>query len=128
MKTAVIYVRVRDAKHPQESIKQQLDTCLQFANENQFSVVGTYIDIEEFGKCTKRSYLTQMIKDSATATWNAVITYGVERISRKMRTIATYHKKLAKYGKSLICVTSPNYERILDFIKMSDEIYKRRKV
>lgn len=129
MKTAVIYIRVRVADGSQEVIDRQKAACKQFAVEQGFEIVETYIDNEEFGKPVNRVSLSQMIDDSRTATWNAVITYSADRICRDIRKFIKFENALEKYGKSLLIVTAPRrdteYRQILR--ELSKSIRKRSK-
>lgn len=129
MKTAVIYIRVRVADGSQEVIDRQKAACKQFADEQGFEIVETYIDNEEFGKPVNRVSLSQMIDDSRTATWNAVITYSADRIFRDIRKFIKFEDMLEKYGKSLLIVTAPHrnteYRQILR--ELSKSIRKRSK-
>ena len=107
MKTAVIYVRVRVSEGSQEVIDRQLAVCRQYAEKQGFEVVGKYIDNEEFGKPVNRVSLCQMIDDSRSAKWNAVITYSADRMCRDMRKFLSYDEQLERNGKSLLIVNAP---------------------
>lgn len=131
MKTAVIYIRVRVPDGSQEVIDRQKAVCKQFADEQGFEIVKTYIDNEEFGKPVSRASLSQMVDDSRTATWDAVITYSADRISRDMRKFIKVKDTLEKYGKSLLIVTAPHrdteYRQILRELSKSFRTRSKRK-
>ena len=107
MKKAVVYVRVRVSDGAQEVIDRQKIICKQFAEKNGFEIVGEYIDNEEFGKPVNRVSLSQMIDDSRTAAWDAVITYSADRMCRDMRKFLSYDEQLEQNGKSLLIVNAP---------------------
>lgn len=102
MKTAVIYVRVRATHGTQEAIGNQISSCQKYAKENGLTVVKTYIENEEFGKTSNRVSLSQMIEDSRTAQWDAVITCSVDRLSRNLKQFISYKEQLERCGKTLL--------------------------
>lgn len=122
MKTAVIYVRVRVKDNAQEAIDYQMAACMQFAKEKGFEIVGRYIDNEEFKKRTKRELLNQLTKDCRKATWDAVIIYSGDRISRSLQKFRKFEDTLEKYGKSLEIVTASALD--IELAKMLREMSK----
>ena len=124
MKKAVIYVRVRVPNNAQEAIDKQLAVCTQFAKAFGYEVVGTYIDNDEFKKRVKRVSLSQLKKDCRKATWDTVITYTADRISRDINKLFDFEDLLEKYGKSLLFADAP---RDAEYIQLLREIRKSLK-
>lgn len=107
MKKAVIYVRVRVQNNAQEAIDKQLYACKLFARDFGYEIVGTYIDNDEFKKRVKRVQFNQLKKDCRKATWDTVITYSPDRISRDINKFFAFDDLLEKYGKSLLIADNP---------------------
>ena len=101
MKTAAIYIRVRVIHFSQEDICKQMAICQQLAEQKGFAVVKTYIDHEEFGK-PSRIQLPQMVEDSRTARWDAVIACSADRLCRNYKQYLAYQRELERNGKKLL--------------------------
>lgn len=107
MKKAVIYARVRN-DNPQELIKRQIELCTQFATENGFYIVNTYIECEKLGMMTERRELAKMLSDSATSEWSAVIVQNYDRMTRNIEKLWLYRDTLENNGKKLFFVEGQN--------------------
>ena len=62
---AVIYARYSSDSQREESIEGQLRECREYAERNNMTIVGTYIDRALSAKTADRPELQYMIKDSA---------------------------------------------------------------
>ena len=64
MNKAVIYARYSSDKQSEQSIEGQLRACYQFALDNNYIVVNTYIDRAVTGRNDDRVYFQAMLKNS----------------------------------------------------------------
>ena len=65
MKTKVaIYARYSSDKQTEQSIEGQLRACHEYAEKNEYMVVGEYIDRALTGTTDKRPEFLRMIEDS----------------------------------------------------------------
>ena len=62
---AVIYARYSSDSQREESIEGQLRECREYAECNNMTIVGTYIDRALSAKTADRPEFQRMIKDSA---------------------------------------------------------------
>ena len=62
---AVIYARYSSDSQREESIEGQLRECREYAERNNMTIVGTYIDRALSAKTADRPEFQRMIKDSA---------------------------------------------------------------
>ena len=106
MKEAALYIRVRGDYQLQEAIDKQISICQKFAKGNGLTVVKTYIEKEELGKTTKRITLAQLMEDSKTAKWEAVITSSSDRMTRNIKQFFEYIEYLRSNGKRLLIANS----------------------
>ena len=95
MKTAVIYARYSSDSQTEQSIEGQLRVCEQYAKNNNFVILNTYIDRAMTGTNDNRPDFQQMIKDSANKEWQYVIVYKLDRFSRNKYETAK-NKKILK--------------------------------
>ena len=78
----VIYDRYSSDNQREESIEGQLRECKEYADQNGITVVRTYIDRALSAKTDSRPQFQQMIHDSATHTFEAVLVWKLDRFSR----------------------------------------------
>lgn len=98
MLKAVIYARYSSEKQNEQSIEGQIHECEQFARTHDMVVVNHYIDRALSGKTDDRPSFLQMIKDSATGSFDAVLVYKTDRFARNRYDSAVYKAKLKKNG------------------------------
>ena len=98
MINAVIYARYSSHNQREESIEGQLRECNDFAQRNNFAIVGEYIDRAVSGKTDHRSDFQRMIKDSEKGRFQAVIVYAIDRFARNRYDSANYKMRLKKNG------------------------------
>ena len=102
MKTAVIYARYSSDSQTEQSIEGQLRVCEQYAKNNDFVILNTYIDRAMTGTNDNRPDFQKMIKDSSNHEWQYVIVYKLDRFSRNKYETAKYKKILKDNGVKLV--------------------------
>ena len=99
----VIYARYSSDRQTEASIEGQLKVCYDYAERNNHTVIGEYIDRALTGKTDKRPKFQKMIKDSEKGAFQGVLIYQTDRFARNRYDSATYKAKLKKNG---VCVIS----------------------
>jgi len=106
MKYAVIYARFSSEKQNDQSIEGQLRICNKYAEDNDLTIVDTYIDRAMTGTNDQRAALQQMLSDSEKpVVWDIVLVYAIDRFGRDSIEIAVNKQKLRKNKKTLISAT-----------------------
>lgn len=98
----VIYARYSSDRQTEASIEGQLKVCYDYAERNNHTVIGEYIDRALTGKTDKRPKFQQMIKDSEKGAFQGVLIYQTDRFARNRYDSATYKAKLKKNGVRVI--------------------------
>lgn len=101
-KNAVIYARYSCEKQTEQSIEGQLRVCNEFAERNGYTVIHNYIDRAVSGKTDKREQFQQMLKDSASKTFEFVIVYKLDRFARNRYDSAMNKATLKKNGVKVL--------------------------
>lgn len=104
---AVIYARYSSHAQREESIEGQLRVCYEYAARENIQVLKEYIDKALSGTTDERPAFQQMIQDSASRSFDAVLLYSVDRFARDRYAAATYRHELKKHGVKIISVTQP---------------------
>ena len=104
---AVIYARYSSDNQREESIEGQLRECKEYAHQNGITVVRTYIDRALSAKTDSRPQFQQMIHDSATHTFEAVLVWKLDRFSRNRYDSAHYKRILKNNRVHVVSVTEP---------------------
>ena len=99
---AVIYARYSSDNQREESIEGQLRDCMQYAEFNDITVVGTYIDRSMSAKTDNRPNFQKMIKDSAKRIFDVIIVWKLDRFARNRFDSAYYKNALKKNGVRVI--------------------------
>ncbi len=99
---AVIYARYSSDKQSEQSIEGQLRVCHDYAERNNYAIVGEYIDRALTGTTDKRPEFLRMIEDSKKRTFDYVIVYQLDRFARNRYDSAIYKSKLAKNNVRVI--------------------------
>ena len=102
MKTAVIYARYSSAGQTEQSIEGQLRECYEYANHNDITIVGTYIDRAMTGTNDNRNDFQRMLKDCTKRAWDIVLVYKLDRFSRNKYEMAMHKKTLRDNGIKLV--------------------------
>ncbi|MDO5144056.1 MAG: recombinase family protein [bacterium] len=95
---AVIYARYSSHNQREESIEGQIRECQAFAQQNNFVVIGEYIDRAISDKTDNRESFQRLIKDSEKGQFQAVLMYTLDRFARNRYDSAIYKAKLKKNG------------------------------
>ena len=96
---AVIYARYSHGPNQtDQSIEGQLRDCREYAQRNDITIVGEYIDRSVSGKTDNRAEFQRMLKDSSRKVFNAVLVWKVDRFGRNREEIAINKVKLRKNG------------------------------
>lgn len=95
---AVIYARYSSDKQTEQSIEGQVRECMEYANHNDLEIVKIYADRGISGKTDERVEFQQMIEDSSSGLFSAVIVYKLDRFARNRYDSAVYKAKLKKNG------------------------------
>lgn len=96
MMRGVIYARYSCEKQNEQSIDGQIRVCNEFANNNDITIINTYIDKALSGKTDKRPNFMQLIEDSKNNNFDYVIVYKLDRFSRNRYDSAIYKNLLKK--------------------------------
>ncbi|KNF09871.1 resolvase domain-containing protein [Gottschalkia purinilytica] len=106
MKKGAIYVRKSRLTDKGESIKNQIEICTQYAQENNIHVdkLNIYYDEGFSGKNTKRPEFKRMINDLKSKKFNVLICYRLDRISRSLRDFSNVIDLLEKYNVSFVSI------------------------
>lgn len=99
---AVIYARYSSDSQREESIEGQLRECREYAERNNMTIVGTYIDRALSAKTADRPEFQHMIKDSAKELFEIVLVWKLDRFSRDRYDSAHYKHILKKNGVKVI--------------------------
>ena len=95
---AVIYARYSSERQTEQSIEGQLRECQEFAAAEGITIIDSYIDRAISGKTDNRPAFQQMISDSASKKFSAIIVYKLDRFARNRYDSAMYKAKLKKNG------------------------------
>ena len=101
---AVIYARYSSDSQREESIEGQLRECREYAERNNMTIVGTYIDRALSTKTADRPEFQRMIKDSAKELFEIVLVWKLDRFSRDRYDSAHYKHILKKNGVKVVSV------------------------
>ncbi len=102
MENAVIYARYSSERQTEQSIEGQLRVCKEFAEKNDYRIVGKYIDRAVSGKTDNRDEFQRMIKDSAKGAFSFVIVYKLDRFARNRYDSAINKAVLKKNGVKVL--------------------------
>lgn len=94
----VIYARFSCHSQTEQSIEGQLKVCYEYAEANNYTVVGEYIDRAISGTTDNRVEFQRMIADSDKHTFNGVLVYQLDRFARNRYDSAINKAKLKKNG------------------------------
>lgn len=71
----VIYARFSSYSQTEQSIEGQLKVCHEYAEANDYTVIGEYIDRAVSGTTDNRAEFQRMIADSEKHTFEAILVY-----------------------------------------------------
>ena len=99
---AVIYARYSSDSQREESIEGQFRECREYAERNNMTIAGTYIDRALSAKTADRPEFQHMIKDSAKELFEIVLVWKLDRFSRDRYDSAHYKHILKKNGVKVV--------------------------
>lgn len=92
----VIYARYSSDNQREESIEGQLRECKEYAERNDITILGTYIDRALSAKTDNRPEFQHMIKDSAKGLFDVVLVWKLDRFARNRYDSARYKNLLKR--------------------------------
>ena len=101
----VIYARFSSSGQREESIEGQVKICTEYAENNDYTVIGTYVDRALTGRNDKRPDLQRLLSDSNNNNFQAVIVYSIDRFGRNLQQCLTNENKLKQNGVALFSAT-----------------------
>ena len=94
----VIYARFSSHAQNEQSIEGQLKACHEFAQRNNYRIVGEYIDRALSGTNDNRPEFQRMMADSNQKQFEGILVYQLDRFTRNRYDSAIYKSKLKKNG------------------------------
>lgn len=101
---AVIYARYSSHGQTEQSIEGQLHDNYAWAEQQDITVVGEYIDRALTGTKDQRPEFQRMIADAAKKQFQMVIVWKLDRFARNRYDSAIYKARLKKYGVKVVSV------------------------
>lgn len=99
---AVIYARYSSDSQRDESIDGQIRECTEYAQKENITILGTYIDRALSARTADRPDFQRMIADSEKGMFDAVLVWKLDRFSRDRYDSAHYKHILKKNGVRVI--------------------------
>ncbi len=99
---AVIYARYSSDNQREESIEGQLRDCREYAERNNLTIVGNYIDRALSARTADRPDFQRMIHDSEKRLFDVVLVWKLDRFSRDRYDSAHYKHILKKNGVRVV--------------------------
>ena len=106
--TCVIYARYSSDNQREESIEWQLRECKEFAEKNDITILGTYIDRALSAKTDNRPDFQRMIKDSEKNMFDVVLVWKLDRFARNLYDSAHYKSILKRNGVKVVSALAKN--------------------
>ena len=104
---AVIYARFSSYSQQEQSIDGQLRACREYALRNGYDIVKEYCDRAKSGTNSNRPAFKQMLRDSETGSFDAVLVYQYDRFARNRRESINNEFLLEANGVKLISINEP---------------------
>lgn len=105
MQNIVIYARYSSDAQKRDSIKQQIDACKKYAENNDMNIVKIYKDEAKTGRNDDRDDFQQMLRDSRHKAFEAVLVWKFDRFARNMRDALNNEHILEENGVKVISAT-----------------------
>ena len=108
--TICLYMRM-STNMQEHSIKSQRQVLTAYAKSHNMKIAAEYIDEGISGrKAEKRPGFMQMMEDSATDSFSAVLIYDSSRFARNLEESIVYKSILKRNGVSIVSATEPNLD------------------
>lgn len=105
MKNVVIYARYSSEAQKKDSIKQQVEACRRYAENNDMNVVQVYKDEAKTGRNDDRDDFQKMLRESRNGAFEAVLVWKFDRFARNMRDALNNENILEENGVKVISAT-----------------------
>lgn len=89
-------------------IEGQLRECKEFAEKNDITILGTYIDHALSAKTDNRPDFQRMIKDSEKNMFDVVLVWKLDRFARNRYDSAHYKSILKRNGVKVVSALAKN--------------------
>ncbi len=99
---AIIYARYSSDNQREESIEGQLRECKEFADRQNLTIIGTYIDRALSAKSDNRPEFQKMIADSSKKQFDVVLVWKLDRFARNRVDSATYRAILRRNNVKVV--------------------------
>ena len=99
---AVIYARYSSDSQREESIEGQVRECKEYAERENITILGIYIDRALSARTADRPDFQRMIADSEKHLFDAILVWKLDRFSRDRYDSAHYKHILKKNGVKVI--------------------------
>ena len=102
-----LYLRYSSERQTEQSIEGQQRVCTSFCDREGHQIVATYIDraLSASKDTDKRLQFLQMIRDSESGQFDAVVVYKLDRFARSRQDSAKYKAVLARNGVRVLSAT-----------------------
>ncbi|MBQ8382313.1 MAG: recombinase family protein [Clostridia bacterium] len=102
-----LYLRYSSDRQTEQSIEGQQRVCSSYCEREGHQIVATYIDraLSASKDTDKRLQFLQMIRDSESGRFDAVVVYKLDRFARSRYDSAKYKAILAKNGVRVLSAT-----------------------
>lgn len=104
---AVIYARYSSHNQTEQSIEGQLQACYEYAEANNLTVIGEYIDRAQSAKTDNRVEFQRMIADSDRRIFEVVLVYQLDRFARNRYDSAIHKTRLKRNGVKVLSAREP---------------------
>lgn len=104
---AVIYARFSSDRQREESTEGQVRECTEYAKQNGYTIVETYIDraLSASKETEKRLDFLRMVRDSGKRLFDVVLVWKLDRFARNRYDSAHYKAILKKNGVRVVSAT-----------------------
>lgn len=106
MKTAVIYARNNTISKEKGSVENQVQICREYAQEKGYTLLRIYADEANPSKPA----LLQMLEDSKTHSFDAVLVTSPDRLGRPILNYVICKQELKNNGTEVIVANSSEME------------------
>ena len=104
---AVIYARYSSDKQSEDSIEAQTRACREYAEKNDYTILGVYADEAISGKGSKtalRVEYQRLLRDAEKGLFDTVLIHKYDRVARSLAEHVKLEERLQKYNVRLIAV------------------------
>ena len=103
-KIAVGYARYSSAHQREESIVRQVEAIRDYCQQSNLELIEEYIDEAQSGTSDRRDQFQRMMGDAMMQSWDFIVVYKLDRLSRSVADAMHYKKKLSQVGIRVLSV------------------------